>query len=83
LIWLSLVMDERNTDHDTWETSGHMANLLKAAQSRNYKDLHSNVEIGRILPSCATWPNISYRVGRRLEWVTSIAGSSTTCARTS
>jgi len=39
-------MDERNTDHDTWETSGHMANLLKAAQSRNYKDLHSNVEIG-------------------------------------
>jgi len=62
------VMEERNTDPDTWETSGHMANLLKAAQSRNYKDLHADVEIGVLSAIMCHMANISYRVGRRLEW---------------
>jgi predicted dehydrogenase len=62
------VMDEKNGENDTWETGGHMANLLKAVRSRNYKDLNADVEIGVVSASMCHLANISYRVGRRLAW---------------
>ncbi len=60
------VMDERVPGGDT--TGLHMKNFLDACRSRNYKDLHADVEIGAASAALCHLANIAYRVSRRLEW---------------
>jgi len=46
----------------------HLKNFLGACRSRNYKDLHADVEIGATSAAFCHLANISYRVGRQLTW---------------
>ena len=50
------------------ENSAHVANFLKAARSRNYKDLTADVEIGVTSATLVHISNISYRLKRRLNF---------------
>ena len=61
------VMDEK-AGPDAWDTIPHMTNFVKAIQSRNYKDLNADVEIGVLSASLCHLANISYRVGKELAW---------------
>ena len=49
-------------------TRVHMENFLQAVRSRNYKDLHADVEIGAMSADLCHLANIAYRMKRRLEW---------------
>jgi predicted dehydrogenase len=49
-------------------TVTHMQNFLAACQSRNHKELNADVEIGAMSASLCHLANISYRVGKKLEW---------------
>ena len=49
-------------------TGLHMANFLAAVKSRNYRDLHGDVEYGVISADLVHMANISYRLGRRLAF---------------
>ncbi len=46
----------------------HMQNFFEACRSRNYKDLHADVEIGAASAALCHLANIAYRTNRRLEW---------------
>lgn len=46
----------------------HMKNFLAACKSRNYKELNADVEIGATSAALCHFANISYRVGRKLNW---------------
>ena len=59
------VMDERKSDGDTVP---HMENFLGSVKSRNHKDLHAEIEIGARAAALCHMANISYRVGRKLNW---------------
>jgi len=50
------------------ESVAHMRNFLAACRSRNYKDLTADVEIGAASADLCHLANISYRVGRKLNW---------------
>jgi predicted dehydrogenase len=60
------VMDEKAERDDG--TRLHMENFLKACRSRNHKDLTADIEIGALSATLCHLANVSYRVGRRLEW---------------
>lgn len=60
------VMDEAKTDVP--DTIPHMQNFLAAVKSRNYKDLHADVEIGVASADLCHIANTSYRVGRTLKF---------------
>ncbi|MBC8166139.1 MAG: hypothetical protein H7Y20_09740 [Bryobacteraceae bacterium] len=45
-----------------------MDNFLAAVRSRNYKDLHADVEVGVISADLCHLSNIAYRTGRRLQF---------------
>ena len=49
-------------------TVAHMRNFLAACRSRNHKALAADIEIGAISASMCHLANISYRVGRVLNW---------------
>lgn len=51
-----------------WDVQGHMSNFLKAVKSRNHKDLNADIEIGAISAGLCHLSNISYRVGRKLDF---------------
>lgn len=59
-----LVMDERAERED--DTVRHMQNFLAACRSRNYKDLHDEIENAYLSAALCHLANISYRVGRKL-----------------
>ena len=61
------VMDEKSGP-DAGDTIPHMTNFVKAIQSRNYKDLNADVEIGVLSASLCHLANISYRVRKELAW---------------
>ncbi|MFN7766046.1 MAG: Gfo/Idh/MocA family protein [Planctomycetaceae bacterium] len=42
----------------------HFANLVKAIKSRNYKDLHLDIEDGHLSSALAHLGNVSYRLGQ-------------------
>lgn len=42
----------------------HFANFVKAIKSRNYKDLHLDIEDGHLSSSLAHLGNVSYRLGK-------------------
>jgi predicted dehydrogenase len=60
------VMDEKSRGGNT--TVMHMENFLAGCRSRNPKDLHADIEIGAMSASLCHLANISYRVGRTLNW---------------
>jgi hypothetical protein len=58
-----LVMEEHNGKD---ATSLHMQNWLAACRSRNYKDLHDEIENAALSAGLCHLANISYRTGRKL-----------------
>ena len=46
----------------------HMQNFLAACQSRNYKDLHDEIDNAYLSASLCHLANISYRTGRKLTF---------------
>ena len=59
-------MDEKNAGSK--DTVPHMENFIAACKSRNYKDLHADVEIGVASANLVHMANISYRLGRTLKF---------------
>ena len=50
------------------DTIPHMANFLKAVKSRNAADLTADVSVGVTSAALVHMANISYRVGRKLNY---------------
>jgi predicted dehydrogenase len=61
-----LAIEEKAEPDDS--TRQHMENFLKACRSRNHKELTAEIEIGAISAGLCHLANISYRVGRRLQF---------------
>lgn len=59
-------VDEKSAPGDS--TKQHMENFLAACRSRNYKDLHAEIEIGAMSADLCHLANIAYRVGRKVNW---------------
>ena len=62
-----LAMDD-NSRNEEDTTVLHMKNFLAACRSRNYHDLHAEVEIGATSAALVHFANISYRAGRKVNW---------------
>jgi predicted dehydrogenase len=60
-----LAMDEKGAGDGT---RLHMQNLLDCIRSRKYEDLHAEVAIGARAASLCHLANISYRLGRKLNF---------------
>jgi predicted dehydrogenase len=60
------IMDEARAEVP--DTIPHMANFLAAVKSRNYKDLHADVEIAVPSADLCHLANTSYRLGRTLKF---------------
>jgi predicted dehydrogenase len=63
-----LAMDEKNDRKGPSTTQLHMENFVKAVKSRDYKDLHCDVETAARAAALCHLANISYRLGRRLSF---------------
>jgi predicted dehydrogenase len=63
---LEPAMVEKNTTSD--DGAAHMENFLAAVRSRQYKDLHAEVQIGVTSANLCHLANISYRLKRSLEF---------------
>jgi Oxidoreductase family, C-terminal alpha/beta domain len=50
------------------DTGLHMKNFLDCVRSRDYKKLNAEVEIGVMSAAMCHMANISYRLGRRLDF---------------
>ncbi|MDX2149213.1 MAG: Gfo/Idh/MocA family oxidoreductase [Bryobacteraceae bacterium] len=61
------VMEEKEAP-GTDTTVLHMENFLAACRSRKHTDLNCDVAVGALSASLCHIANISYRVGRKLEW---------------
>jgi len=61
-----LVMDEKGLSRG--DAGPHMENFLAAVRSRNYQDLHAEVQIGVTSADLCHLANISYRLKRRLAF---------------
>ena len=62
-----LVMEERGEREGGPDpTALHMENFLAACRSRNYRDLHDEIEIANLSAAMCHLANISYHVGRQL-----------------
>lgn len=48
------------------EYQAHFANFVKAIRSRNYKDLHLDIEDGHLSSALAHLGNVSYRLGKEV-----------------
>jgi predicted dehydrogenase len=62
------VLDEKAQESKIWDPRPHMANFLKAVRSRRYQDLHADIEVGIAAAALCHLGNISYRLGRRVEF---------------
>ncbi len=51
-----------------YDTKAHMENFLNACRSRKHADLNADIEIGARAAALCHMANISYRVGRKLNW---------------
>ncbi|MBM3727506.1 MAG: Gfo/Idh/MocA family oxidoreductase [Acidobacteria bacterium] len=60
-----LAMEEEAAGRDT---AVHMQNFFKAVKSRNHNDLGADVEVGAVSAALCHLANISYRVGRKLNF---------------
>jgi predicted dehydrogenase len=61
-----LVMEEKGGGGDS--TVRHMENFIAACRSRDHKTLNAEIEIGATSAALCHIANISYRVGRKLNW---------------
>src|SRR2546425_12075637 len=50
------------------DTKDHMSNFLEAVKSRNYKDLHGEVQEGATSAVLVHMANTSYQLGRKLAF---------------
>ena len=60
----------KHTESEIDETIPHMANFLKAVKSRNPADLNADVSVGVTSADLVHMANISYRLGRKLNYDT-------------
>jgi hypothetical protein len=60
------VMEERRGEADG--SVAHMQNFLKACRSRKHTDLTCDIEVGATSAALCHLANVSYRVGRKLDW---------------
>jgi predicted dehydrogenase len=60
------IMDEVKASAD--DTGPHMSNFLAAVKTRNYKDLHADIEIGVASADLCHLANTSYRLKRTLRF---------------
>ena len=60
-------MDEKGHEEEDG-TVLHMKNFLSACRSRNYKELHADVQVGATSAAFCHLANISYRTGHTLKW---------------
>ena len=60
------IMDEKAAKSP--DGGEHMKNFLDCVKSRNYKNLNAEVEIGVTSAALCHLANISYRLGRKLEF---------------
>jgi predicted dehydrogenase len=58
----------KHTESEIDETIPHMANFLKAVKSRNPADLNADVSVGVTSADLVHMANISYRLGRKLNY---------------
>ena len=58
------IMDEKGDD----SSLPHVVNFLEAVRSRNYEHLHADIAIGATVAALAHLANISYRLGRKLNF---------------
>jgi predicted dehydrogenase len=61
-----LVMEEKGPPRG--DAGPHMGNFLAAVRSRNYQDLHADVQIGVTSANLCHLANISYRLKRKLDF---------------
>ncbi len=65
---LEKVTDVGHKEKRAWDTAPHMANFLEAVKSRKANELHADIEIGAGAAALCHMANISYRLGRKLEF---------------
>jgi hypothetical protein len=58
----------QHAENEIDATIPHMANFLKAVKSRNSDDLTADVAVGTTSAALVHMANISYRVGRKLNF---------------
>jgi predicted dehydrogenase len=63
-----LAADVKFKEATRWDTAPHVANFLAACKSRNSEDLHADIEIGHRSAAMCHMANISYRLGRKLNF---------------
>jgi predicted dehydrogenase len=61
------VMDEKSMGGQ-WDTVPHMQNFVEVVKSRNFKDLHAEIEIGARAANMCHLANMSYRLRRPLTF---------------
>ncbi|MDB5384407.1 MAG: oxidoreductase domain protein [Planctomycetaceae bacterium] len=62
-----VAFDYKGNELGKWsggEYQAHFANFVKAIRSRNYKDLHLDIEDGHLSSALAHLGNVSYRMGK-------------------
>ena len=60
--------DVKYKEPQQWDTRPHMENFLAAVRSRNYRDLHADIEEGHLSAALVHLANTSYRLGRKLTF---------------
>ena len=61
-------MDEKFVEKREWDTNPHMSNFIEAVRAGNPKLATADVEVGVLSASLCHLANISYRVGRKLQF---------------
>ncbi len=77
-----LVMEEKGGGSGD-STVRHMENFIEACRSRDHKKLNAEIEIGATSAALCHLANISYRVGRKLNWDDARRALSATAKQTS
>ena len=62
------LVQEGKADTSESETRGHVLNFLDAVRNRTPKNLNAGIETGATSADLCHFANISYRVGRKLNW---------------
>jgi len=63
-----LELEEKAKRSATSETGDHMANFIAAVKSRKWQDLRCDVATAAIAADCCHLANMSYRLGRKLNF---------------
>ncbi|MBN9658419.1 MAG: Gfo/Idh/MocA family oxidoreductase [Acidobacteria bacterium] len=63
-----LALEQKFSEPVEWDPRPHIATFLQAVKTRNARHLTARIEEGVLSASLCHWANISYRVGRKLQW---------------